>query len=196
MKVLVALILIGLTSLSANAACNSYLVDNNGEGEVIQVFKSNGFFGIFFACSVAYKKCLRNAERFGEETICIKKRQFEWRQVQELAHEIDKKAKLLHRDLEALLGVHEADHDNTGDDVINRVHELAENANALHEAVEESSERSGDTYEEYTQVKESINEIKYLLNEPNLPNEIWDTFSEIDSLFLELRSFYWARSWF
>lgn len=196
MKILISVIFFSLISFSAQAACNSYLVDEKGEGEVIAVYKSNGFLGIFFACSIAYNKCLKNLDDSSPEAVCISKKDFQWKQVQEIAHQIDKKSKLLHRDLENFLGGHDDDSHIEDKSIIELVHELAENAHELHETVENYKARSKESYQEYLKVKGLIQIIDNMMSQMGLPNELQLSFEEIKSLFTDLRSFYWRSSWF
>ncbi len=185
MKKLLLIIMITLIPIVSQGACRSYMVNENGEGDIIESFKSRS---LFFSCKRVYKKCKRALEHAPADAVCIKNREFRWKMVKELAHDIDKSSKLLHRNLESSGAGH--DSLNSLSKLTEEVHELAESADILHEQVELYRKNSKDTKQEYLTVKRNIKDIRSTMKTVIVSDELIHQFNKIKALFKKLRRFY------
>ncbi len=185
-KILLLLTLLILPTLSF-AGCNSYMIDNYGDGEVIQSFRSRGFI---FSCYRVAKKCRRALAFSPEDAVCIDSRVFAWKMVTELSHDLEKSSKLLHRNLENILGDHDESQSPEVNHLIEYAHELSESSKELHEAVERYRVQSRDTRSEYNKVLFYINKINATFTHDHFSHETVELHMEIKKLFRDLRRFY------
>jgi len=187
MKKLLIIFAITLFPFTIQAACKAYLVSEHGEGDVLKVYKSSRLFG---SCKRANKKCRRDLVHASADAVCITKREFKWKRVTELAHDIDRSSQLLHRDLENMVGGHDHNQSRLLRKLVERVHHLSESADELHEKVEEYRVRSIDTRSEYLAVKRNIKRVKRALRPFRISQDMESQFLNIKMLFKQLRRFY------
>lgn len=185
-KILLLLTFLTLPTFSY-ATCNSYMIDNYGDGEVIKSFRSRG---IIFSCYRVAKKCRRALEFSQEDAVCINSRVFKWKMVTEVSHDLDKASKRLHRDLENILGDHGENQQSEIKLLIQMAHELSESSRELHEAVEKFRVQSRDTKTEYNKVKFYIKKINESFIHDQFSHQTVELHLEIKQLFKDLRRFY------
>ena len=187
MKSFLIIFALAIVPTVSSASCNSYMINEHGDGDIIETFRSRS---LFFSCRKVLKECQKALDHAPADAVCVSGMEFDWKMVQEIAHDIDKTAKLLHRDLENMTG--DQGHNDFGRvrNLTEMVHELAEAADELHESVERSKTNSHDTRDEFNAVKKEIKNIRNELSAVSMPNNLNDLFDEIKQLFNKLRKFY------